>query len=707
MNKGVVNIGPSGSFNVGGEYTQFGAGSHTILGNSANLNSATNSFRILGGTVTAPGGSNVFNIVGGELGAGTSLYIRALLVESENIDPYTGLPVSAQEPVVIDIGSNPINSISAGASLEIHGRTTFVSGDEGIYFPALGGNLQSNAGSFTLSGDGFPYSPDLSLINGLYNTGQVNLQGSGTKLFLDQGSYTQDGASSSFRVGPGATVAFSSDCTINGGEVVVGISARSPFGWFATGSGRAGSGFFKRAPGDLNNKLVIDFIGNLAETTVDVGDTWEIAPRTDAIVGLDTVTFRLNGGPIPPDWLPPGSELKVFQFQNPNDSTKRGLEIRVAPIGGFIDYYTWARTHGLPDRITTALADPANDGNGNGISNALEFFYGLNGLDKTTPEQSVAVQSGGDGRKYFEISYVRPAGIDASYTPYVSEDLRKWTVAPMNIMNIDTSLPGGLARVTLRSSSPISVDRMFYRIQPNFNPDNFDAGILADTFESKFINWSSGMDHFDGVLADEGYNVSYNVVPGRVLYLNVSGTYSGMNSVQGGTAPNGVDRNYIYQSYSPIGAAVVHAGLLNGNGENGIIKVTFLPHQSSDFIGSTQITQDGNEVTSRDAVPGTPANDPYVYKVEIERISNKTTPTVSWPYPAAINYGTPLGTEQLNAISTIPGTFTYTPPLGTVLDPGLIRILTVVFTPADSIRYNVVTGTAQIRVYPPPSFAGE
>ena len=46
------------------------------------------------------------------------------------------------------------------------------------------------------------------------------------------------------------------------------------------------------------------------------------------------------------------------------------------------------------------------------------------------------------------------------------------------------------------------------------------------------------------------------------------------------------------------------------------------------------------------------------------------TPVITWPTPAAITYGTPLSTTQLNATAsyngkTVPGTFSYSP--GTVL----------------------------------------
>ena len=55
------------------------------------------------------------------------------------------------------------------------------------------------------------------------------------------------------------------------------------------------------------------------------------------------------------------------------------------------------------------------------------------------------------------------------------------------------------------------------------------------------------------------------------------------------------------------------------------------------------------------------------------------TREVTWPEPVPITYGTPLGDAQLNAISTVPGTFAYIPPAGTILSAGS-NLLTSVFT---------------------------
>ena len=80
---------------------------------------------------------------------------------------------------------------------------------------------------------------------------------------------------------------------------------------------------------------------------------------------------------------------------------------------------------------------------------------------------------------------------------------------------------------------------------------------------------------------------------------------------------------------------------------------------------------------------------------------SKATPagTLTWATPAAITYGTTLNATQLDASSTLPGTFVYTPAAGTVLNAGT-QTLSVVFTPTDSTDYTSATATVTLVVNP-------
>ena len=62
------------------------------------------------------------------------------------------------------------------------------------------------------------------------------------------------------------------------------------------------------------------------------------------------------------------------------------------------------------------------------------------------------------------------------------------------------------------------------------------------------------------------------------------------------------------------------------------------------------------------------------------------TPVIKWATPAAIAYGTALSATQLDATTSVPGAFVYTPPLGTMLAVGS-QTLSVTFTPTDTTDY--------------------
>jgi uncharacterized protein (TIGR02145 family) len=71
---------------------------------------------------------------------------------------------------------------------------------------------------------------------------------------------------------------------------------------------------------------------------------------------------------------------------------------------------------------------------------------------------------------------------------------------------------------------------------------------------------------------------------------------------------------------------------------------------------------------------------------------------ITWANPEDINVGTALSATQLNATADVPGTFAYTPAIGTVLDLSNNQTLQVVFTPIDDVKYNTSTMSVSINV---------
>ena len=69
-----------------------------------------------------------------------------------------------------------------------------------------------------------------------------------------------------------------------------------------------------------------------------------------------------------------------------------------------------------------------------------------------------------------------------------------------------------------------------------------------------------------------------------------------------------------------------------------------------------------------------------------------TTPVITWPTPAPITQGTALSAKQLNATTTVAGSFVYTPGAGTVLPAGSYTLSTT-FTPTNTTLYTSATKT--------------
>ncbi|MCX6953254.1 MAG: immunoglobulin domain-containing protein [Verrucomicrobia bacterium] len=77
---------------------------------------------------------------------------------------------------------------------------------------------------------------------------------------------------------------------------------------------------------------------------------------------------------------------------------------------------------------------------------------------------------------------------------------------------------------------------------------------------------------------------------------------------------------------------------------------------------------------------------------------NKVTPVITWSAPVAITYGAALSATQLNATTTVPGTFVYNPAAGVILNAGAGQTLSVTFTPNDTANNNTATGSTTLTV---------
>lgn len=97
------------------------------------------------------------------------------------------------------------------------------------------------------------------------------------------------------------------------------------------------------------------------------------------------------------------------------------------------------------------------------------------------------------------------------------------------------------------------------------------------------------------------------------------------------------------------------------------------------------------------SVSGTGVDNYTLVQPTLSANITSTNATITWSNPANISYGTLLSATQLNASANIPGTFVYSPAVGTLLSAGNHN-LSVTFNPTDNVNYSQTTSTVSITV---------
>lgn len=77
-------------------------------------------------------------------------------------------------------------------------------------------------------------------------------------------------------------------------------------------------------------------------------------------------------------------------------------------------------------------------------------------------------------------------------------------------------------------------------------------------------------------------------------------------------------------------------------------------------------------------------------------------PIITWAAPADITYPTALSGAQLNATANVPGTLAYSPDFGSTPSVGNGQVLSVIFTPSDTVNYSPATASVAINVLAGP-----
>lgn len=148
-------------------------------------------------------------------------------------------------------------------------------------------------------------------------------------------------------------------------------------------------------------------------------------------------------------------------------------------------------------------------------------------------------------------------------------------------------------------------------------------------------------------------------------------TGSGAMNPQSGTSSSALTSNLFTKASSTFAGWSLTSG---GS-------VAYADGASYDFAANITLYAIWNTVAA-------PAPTPAITKQKLK---------LTWSNPAPINFGTPLGGGQLNALTDFPSVCVYTPALGSLLAPGTYT-LSVTCTPVNGLLYEAVSGTVTLEV---------
>jgi pectate lyase len=298
-----------------------------------------------------------------------------------------------------------------------------------------------------------------------------------------------------------------------------------------------------------------------------------------------------------------------------------------------------------------------------------------------------------------------PAGVALTGLDHTYDGSPKGAVA--------TTTPAGLAvALTYNGAVAAPAGAGSYSVLGTISDANYfgsASGTLVIAKATPVVSWNAPADVVYGTaLSATQLNASANV-PGGFTYTPAAGTVLNAGAAQmlsvAFTPADGAN-------YNPTGAATtltvtkaaasVAFGNLNQiyDGSPKSVTATTTP------VGlAVSVSYNGAGAAPTAAgsygVQATVDDTNYTGSAADTLVVAKATPLINWSAPASIVYGTALSATQLNATTSVAGTFAYTPPAGTLLSAGAGQILNTAFTPADAANYNAATATTTIDVLAP------
>ncbi|HVU36543.1 MAG TPA: pectinesterase family protein [Opitutaceae bacterium] len=302
---------------------------------------------------------------------------------------------------------------------------------------------------------------------------------------------------------------------------------------------------------------------------------------------------------------------------------------------------------------------------------APTYRWALNGVPLSDGLQSDGSTVGGSATATLTVTNVRVTGA-GQYTVTVSNHLDGFDVGSNSLV------PGSLPVSVTSSPAVLVVHPLPATITVSDLTQTYDGSAKAPTvttspgglavqvsYEGGVTPLNAGAYGFTASVADPNYTATPVTDTLHILPAAATVTLGNLNVVYDGTPRSPT------VTTSPAGLPV--ALTYNGN-------------------TTTPVTADTYDVVATVTDPN------YAGSAEAQFVIAKANPVLTWAPLAAITYGTPLGVSQLSATANVPGTFSYSPGPGTVLNAGANQVLGVVFMPTDTTDFNPASAATTITV---------
>ena len=352
----------------------------------------------------------------------------------------------------------------------------------------------------------------------------------------------------------------------------------------------------------------------------------------------------------------------------------------------------------------TSTANPASAGS------SVTLTATVTPANFSTPTGTVTFMDGntnigtgtlnGFGTASISLSNLAPAqhSITAQYSGDVNSNMSTSTIFIETIqqttntslsVNLNPSISG--ASITLTATvSPAVSGTPTGSVTFMEGPTTLGSGTLNQSGVATMMiaTLSLGSHSIDAVYAGDAVNLtSTSAVLTQTVDENTSMTLTASsNPVPAGTFDTFTATVNPGASGTPTGTvtfkdgnSILGTGMLNGSG------VAIFATQS---LGTGSHSILASYAGDSDDLPST---------ATLTLVVTQSASVITWATPSAVTFGTALGSAQLNATASVPGTFVYSPAAQTIPATGS-DMLSVTFTPTDTTDYSITTSSVVLTV---------